>query len=62
MPIRPQFDSDEAWLAHLRLWFAGQALAGMASEDTSATHMATSAYVIADAMLAAQQVKTYVPK
>jgi hypothetical protein len=27
MPIRPDFETDEEWHAHLRIWLAGQALA-----------------------------------
>jgi hypothetical protein len=29
MPIRPDFQTDEEWHAHLRIWLAGQALSGM---------------------------------
>jgi hypothetical protein len=29
MPIRPAFETDEEWHAHLRIWLAGMAMAGM---------------------------------
>jgi hypothetical protein len=41
----------------LRDWFAGQALAHPYTHDSRATNIAELAYLIADAMIAAQEVK-----
>lgn len=62
MPIRSQFETEEEWIAHLRMWFAGQALAAMSAElkrneeyGTAMHGLASKAYVIADAMLRARE-------
>lgn len=60
MPIRHQFNSEEEWLEHLRIWFAGQALVGILSglamgakdEPNRAMFLSQCAYEMADAMLA----------
>ena len=53
---REQFEAEEAYLAALRDWFAGQALAIVhkrfeADAKPSLEDIAMQAYVIADAML-----------
>lgn len=59
MPTRPQFETEKEWLEHLRLWFAGQALAGdLAATPNFRPSIAGSAeraYAYADAMLAERQ-------
>jgi hypothetical protein len=48
----------------LRDWFAGQALAGVLTDpdmrvaNASAAHVATTAYALADAMIAARNINT----
>ena len=48
----PLANPDEKY--HLRDWFAGQALAGLASSDAGWDFIAHGAYAAADAMLAAR--------
>ena len=58
MPIRTQFEAESEWLDHLRIWFAGQALAGMLANPNcglSNGSLARRSYNIADAMLAARK-------
>jgi hypothetical protein len=48
------FTSDADYTAYLRDWFAGKALAGIATESGVPAHGAAKAYQYADAMLAAR--------
>jgi hypothetical protein len=52
MPLRNQFNTDEEWLAHLRLWFAGQALPALVDLMEKQADIPSVAYSLADAMIA----------
>lgn len=68
MPIRSQFDTEAEWLEHVRMYFAGQALAGeLASQSHESTWrlsaaeiLASRCYQFADAMLA-ERARPHVP-
>jgi hypothetical protein len=59
MPIRAQFETESEWIDHLRMWFAGQALASLGRDKTLSPvvfdKVSTWAYALADSMLAARK-------
>ena len=59
MPNRPDFETEEEWLEHLRLWFAGMFMNALESSlpiwHGNYAIIAESSYYMADAMLAERE-------
>jgi hypothetical protein len=52
---KSMFASEAEYIAHLRDWFAGQALAGGVGEGWAPSGKAARCYAVADAMLSHRQ-------
>lgn len=59
MPLRPQFETEEEWVKHLRIWFAGKAMSGIVGHikynsdpNEYLKRLVKSSYDIADKMVA----------
>ena len=52
MPYRHEFETEEAFLAALRDWFAGQSISGCARSSDAPGYASSRAYRVADEMMA----------